>query len=292
MIKSMTGYGRGICNSDEIDFNIDMKSVNNKYLDIQIKMPYYLIYLEEDIKQRIKAKLNRGRVDVFIKDESCATKKELRFDMDLARQTYEALEEMRVKFGLVDSVSLEDILANKEIISYESSELDEDLIRNLVLTCIDEALEGLVEMRSKEGIKLNEDLLENIEILKSLVDQIGQEALKQKDTYRDKLFSRIEELLSSNSELDRDRLELEVAILAEKADINEELVRLNSHIVQFKDGLKSTTPVGKKLDFICQELNREVNTILSKSTEVKIKENAIEAKAIVDKLKEQVQNVE
>lgn len=293
MIKSMTGYGRGNFSNEVISINADIKTVNNKYLDIQVRMPVYLMFLEETIKSIIKASISRGRVDVFIKDEKTSeSKSDVVIDEETALTTKEKVQQLMDILELDHELRLEHLLLNNEIIEFKPKELDSDLVKEAVSEAVNQAIDSLIEMRLREGEALYSDLYSNISKIEEKVSKIESRAPYVVEEYREKLKEKTESLLSSIGEYEIEKLNSEVVFYAERSDINEEIVRLKSHIDQFKQNLSSDGAVGRKLDFITQELNREINTISAKSSDVEITEDVIDVKVGIDKLKEQIQNIE
>ncbi len=293
MLKSMTGYGRGNFSNEVISINADIKTVNNKYLDIQIRMPVYLMFLEETIKSIIKTRIARGRVDVYIKDEKTyESKSDVIIDEDTALTTKEKMQHLMKILELNHELRLEHLLLNNEIIEFKPKELDSDLVKQAVSEAVNEAVNSLIDMREREGEALYNDLLNNISKIEEKVLKIESRAPYVIEEYREKLKEKTESLLNSLGEYEIEKLNSEVVFYAERSDINEEIVRLKSHIYQFKQNLNSECAVGRKLDFITQELNREINTISAKSSDVEITDDVIDVKVGIDKLKEQIQNIE
>lgn len=293
MIKSMTGYGRGSASNEIIGINADIKSVNNKYLDIQVKMPVYLMFLDKKIKNIIKNKISRGRVDVYIKDEKTSeSKSDVVVDKDIAKLMKDNLEMLMDHLGLEHKLKLEHILLNNEIIEFKPKELDLDLVEEVVCNAVSQAVDALYNMRLREGEALYIDLAENISYIEEKVNNIEKRAPFVIEEYREKLSEKVHTLVEDLGEYEFEKLNSEVVFFAERSDINEELVRLKSHIAQFRENLETSSAIGRKLDFITQELNREINTISAKSSDVCITEDVIDVKVGIDKLKEQIQNIE
>lgn len=293
MIKSMTGYGRGSASNEIIGINADIKSVNNKYLDIQVKMPVYLMFLDEKIKNIIKNKISRGRVDVYIKDEKTSeSKSDVVVDKDIAKLMKDNLEMLMDHLGLEHKLKLEHILLNNEIIEFKPKELDLDLVEEVVCNAVSQAVDALYNMRLREGEALYIDLAENISYIEEKVNNIEKRAPFVIEEYREKLSEKVHTLVEDLGEYEFEKLNSEVVFFAERSDINEELVRLKSHIAQFRENLETSSAIGRKLDFITQELNREINTISAKTSDVCITEDVIDVKVGIDKLKEQIQNIE
>lgn len=293
MIRSMTGYGKYQHIDEELSFDIEMKSVNSRYLDINIKMPNHLNYLEDKIKKIIKEHISRGRVDIFIRTQRKGIlSSNISINLDIAKEMKDKLSNISEYIGIENKVSLSDILKNEDVLMYEPKEIDEDKMFEVIKISLLNVLSNLDFMRREEGKALYDDLYLNIQKLRKIKNKISEYSTHVAGEQKKRLTENIEKLLDKRVEIDSDRIAVEVAFWADKADINEELIRLNSHFEQFENNLKSDIPVGKKLDFISQEMLRETNTIGSKSSKIEITENVIEAKSIIEKIKEQVQNVE
>lgn len=293
MLKSMTGFGRGE-NQDGIhNFNVEIKTVNHRYNDIVVRMPKHLNYLEENIKSLIKEKISRGRVEVYVGleyiDESNLN---IVVDMPLARAYKSELDRIINELNIRDEVKLSHMLALPEIIKKERKEIEEDIVWECLKISLETALDNLIDMRIKEGLMLKKDM-------ESKISKIGENLIEIENRsplvvieYKEKLKARIDELLDGDLDIDEDRLNSEIAFFADKADINEEIVRLKSHSNQFLNSLNENEPVGRKLDFILQEMNREINTIGSKSEDLIISNCVVNIKSELEKIREQVQNVE
>lgn len=293
MLKSMTGYGKGQCESELYRIKVEIKSVNHRYLDINVKLPRYLIYLEESIKKTIKDYLNRGKVDVFINFEFInVSSVDVKVDLPLARSFKAALEELKEELQIEDSIRLSNLLSVSDILRTEKRDLDDDLVWDTLNTSLKDALEQISEMRIFEGDQLKEDMLTKLDSIESIILSVEERSPLVVDEYRTKLNDRINNLLEDKSLIDPDRLAMEVAIYADKSSIDEEITRLRSHISQFKEILTQDGGVGRKLDFLIQEFNREVNTIGSKSSDSKLVSFVVELKSEVEKIREQVQNIE
>lgn len=293
MIRSMTGYGRGEAASDLYKFKVEIKAVNHRYNDILIKMPRHIFYLEESIKKIIKEKISRGKVDVFINleyiNESAV---DVKIDIPLAKSYKIALDNLKIELQLEDTIRLNNILSMSEVVRTERKELDEDSIWKLLREAVDMALSNIMTMRTDEGQELKRDLEIKINNVEDLALQIGERAPLVAIEYKEKLRDRINNLLEDNIELDEERLANEVAVFADKSSIDEELVRLGSHIKQFRNIIEKEDTVGRKLDFLIQEFNREINTIGSKANDITITNMVVDLKAELEKIREQVQNIE
>lgn len=292
MIKSMTGYGRDSYIDEQLNLDIEMKSVNSRYLDLSIRMPNQLNFLEDTIRKTIKNKISRGRVDLFIRTSKRSIgKSNIKVDLAAAKEMYIKLEEIIDFTGVDDKVQLRDILKNEDVLIYEASELDEEYLNTNVINTIISTLDILDKMRIKEGENLKIDLIKLLEKLEENTKQIESLSIDITTEYKEKIENSITKLLDKHP-LDEDRLANEIVFYADRADITEEITRLKSHFKQFRSSLETSQPIGKKLDFITQEMLRETNTIGSKSNKQKITEIVIEQKTIIEKIKEQVQNIE
>ncbi|MFT8347838.1 YicC/YloC family endoribonuclease [Clostridium saccharoperbutylacetonicum] len=293
MIKSMTSFGRAQ-NEDELNscFSIEMKSVNHRYLDINIRMPRNMLSLEEKIRNIISKRLNRGKVDVFINYKNYGNETgKINLNMNLAKEYYECLKQIKNELNIIEDISVSTIAKFPEVITLEEPQEDLDIIFNKISPLIESALNLMEEMRIREGEKLKDDVLLKVNTIEDLVEEIEKVADNVPKAYKKKLEERLSELLSG-VDLDESRIALEVAVLADKAAIDEEITRLRSHLSQMKSTLDLNESVGRKLDFIIQEMNREANTIASKSTDISMTNKIIEVKNIIEKIREQVQNIE
>lgn len=293
MIKSMTGFGKTHFLNEELNFDLEVKTVNSRFLDINIRMPYQLNFLEDKINKLIKQYINRGRVDIFIRSKNKAIgNTAIKVDLDLAKDMGEKLQEIAKQADISkDKISLNDILRNEDVLVFEPEELDDDFLEKIVLGQLEEVLKELVDMRTEEGKNLHKDLSSNLNDLKENLDKVKELAKDIKQEIKDKLYKSINENIDSKL-VDEDRLAVEIVYYADKQDINEEITRLYSHIDQFNKHLEADGPIGKKLDFISQEMLRETNTIASKSQKLDLINITIEMKTIIEKIKEQVQNIE
>ncbi|SFC72254.1 YicC/YloC family endoribonuclease [Clostridium uliginosum] len=293
MIRSMTSFGRAQSQEGkEICFSIEMKSVNHRYLDVNIRMPKAMLSLEEKIRRVINNTLSRGKVDVFINYKSYSKgNAEPVLNSELAKQYYNCLKEIQEQLNLVDDITTTKISKLPEVITLVEKEENLDEILNEVLPLIQTSLNSMDDMRIKEGEKLKSDILIKLNGIETYVKQIEEIANDIPENYRQKLRERLKELLTG-VELDETRIAQEVAILCDKAAVDEEVVRLRSHLSQVRHTLELEEPVGRKLDFIIQEMNREANTIGSKSTNIEMTNKVINIKDIIEKIREQVQNIE
>ena len=288
----MTGYGRETAESESWKVTVEIKSVNNRFLDVSVKMPKQYNPLEELIKKEISAVLSRGHVDAYITVEEIGeAKQSVAVDKDLALDYCRAMRELSDITGIPYQMTLKDVASYYGVLTAQKEESDLDELWNTMSDAIKGALKQLFEMRVIEGEKLAADILARIDILAMIREKILVRSPLVLNDYREKLTRRIEEVLGE-IEIDHDKILNEVAFFADKADIAEELTRLLSHFDQFKSNLAKDEPVGRKLDFILQEMNREVNTIGSKANDTEISHLVIEAKGELEKIREQVQNFE
>ncbi len=293
LIKSMTGYGKGESSNDLYKFKVEIKAVNHRYNDIIIKMPRHISYLEETIKKIIKDKISRGKVDVYINleyiNESAV---DVKVDIPLAKSYMKSLLDLTRELELDDNIRLNNILSISEVIRTERKELDEDLIWGVLKIALNDALDNILNMRLAEGLELKNDILVKLSNIEYLVNQIEQRSPYVVQDYKERLRERISSLLDDNIVLDEERLTNEVVFFADKSSIDEELVRLASHIKQFRSILDEDESIGRKLDFLIQEFNREINTIGSKANDITITKFVVDLKAELEKIREQIQNIE
>ena len=290
MIKSMTGYGQGNVTGETFKVTVDMRSVNNRNLDIHWRAPQELTALEIPLKKQVQAAVSRGRIDINISFTQMADSA-YELNRPLIRGYLDALKTMREEFGLAGDVSLESIARLPNVLQAAGKNQLSDEVVQGIETALTQALTALVAMRAVEGHELQKELLARIARIEDNLKVIESNAAEITTAYRDKLQKRLAELLE-NISVDETRLAQEVAYLAERADVSEEIARLHSHIVQLRELLGGDGEIGKKLDFLLQETNREANTILSKASELTICDAAIDIKTEVEKLREQANNVE
>lgn len=292
MANSMTGFGRSNLFVDGREMTVELKSVNHRYLDLSFRMPRHISFLEDDIRRFLSDNLTRGHVDVYItyvNRRSDARK--IDFDPALVEAYLSAASECSEKFGLRNDLTVSSALRFPDVLTVSEADEDADAVRSLLIDTLSGACSELVKMRSIEGERLCRDLLMRLVTVLSIRNKIALRAPGVVEDYRLKLTERISALLSNN-DVDPARLAAEVAIFADKANIDEELVRLNSHVEAAKELLTNGTAVGRKMDFIVQEMNREFNTIGSKANDKDITSLVIEGKAEIEKIREQVQNLE
>ncbi len=292
-IVSMTGFGKGESSNERYKFILELKTVNNRYNDIHIRMPRHVRFLEENIRKLIKGYINRGRVDVSVNMEVVeGTDIEVRPNVDLALKYKSAVKELSKVLKKEEELDLKDYINFNEIIEIKNEDIDEEKTWECLSKALNEGLENLNNMRLLEGRELSQDMINNIEKITEVLLEITSGSENVVEEYKEKLEKRIKEILADEYNIDENRLYNEIAIYADKVDINEEIIRLESHIKQLKQTLKKGGTVGRKLDFILQEANREINTIGSKTQDLNITKNIIEVKNLIEKIREQAQNIE
>ncbi len=288
----MTGFGRGKYEKDGRFYTLEIKSVNHKYNDISIRMPRFLNGFEDKIRKRIAENISRGKVDVFVNFENYSSQgNQIHFNIELAKEYVKGLENLAKQTGIEYDIKLMDLAKMPEILKVEEEE-NEELIGTELLIALEEALQNFVEMRQYEGQKLAEDMKKRIVLIEEKIQEIEKFSSTLVNEYMEKLEARVKELMKPQM-VDENRLAQEIVIFSDKSSIEEELTRLHSHIQQFQDFLeRGISPIGKKMDFLIQEMNREVNTIGSKANCLEITNCVIELKTEIENIREQVQNIE
>jgi len=288
----MTGFGRAQAEQDGRKVTLELKTVNHRFLDLNIRIPRALGFAEEAVRKGIKEKLSRGHVDVFISYSAVASDaKTARADIGLMRSYLHAARQAAREVGVEDDIALSHLIRIPDIILIEEAAEDEDRLTNIVREALSLALESLDEMRLREGAELKASLLACLDELQGILADIESRKGLVPAEYAEKLRQRISEL-TAGTDIDEARFTTEVALMADRSDISEETVRLATHISQFRNTMMGEGAVGRKLDFIVQEMNRELNTIGSKSGDMTITNAVIAGKSVVEKIREQVQNIE
>ena len=291
-VRSMTGYGRGEHIAEERKFTVEMKSVNHRYNDMSIKLPRSLASLEDKIKKRIMRDVFRGKTDVYISFETfSAADVEVKLNETLAAAYIEKLNLLEEKFGLESGSKLGLVAKFPDIITVEKAQQEEAVIWDALSPALDEAVEKFVAMRTVEGENLKKDILLKGEKIKTLVAEVKERSPLVVVEYQEKLMNRLKDLMGG-VDVDPQRIATEVAVFADRGCVDEEVTRLESHLVQLKDILEGGGQVGRKLDFLVQEMNRESNTIASKANDIQIVKATIELKSEIEKIREQIQNLE
>lgn len=292
MLKSMTGFGRAKYEENSREYIIDIKSVNNRYSDISIKMPRSISFLEEKVKQKITNSISRGKVEVFITFNNYSEKgKNIRINSELAKRYINEIKQLSEDTDINQQINIQEILKLPDVLNIQLDQESEEAIWMELEKALSEAITNFIAMREKEGNKIKEDLENRILLIEKNVKEITQISTGLVQEYIVKLEKRINEILKNNV-VDESRIAQEVVIYSDKCSIEEELTRLKSHIIQFRDLLNSNSANGKKIDFLIQEMNRETNTIGSKANNLQITNYVIEIKTELENIREQIQNVE
>lgn len=292
MVKSMTGYGRAKQTLNGRDITVEVRSVNNRYLDCTVKMPRAYIFAEDAIKGCVQKAISRGKVDVFITIESNGAEETVVTVNDaLARSYYDALSHLKETFSLEGEISAMSLAKFPDVLTVTKAEEDLESMAADLCAVTEAALEAYNAMRTVEGEKLAQDVASRVDTIEQVVTKVEERSPQTVAAYREKLYARMQEVLQSAT-VDENRLLTEAAIFADKTAVDEETVRLRSHIAQLRTMLQSSEPVGRKLDFLIQEVNRECNTIGSKCNDLSIAQDVVNMKAEVEKIREQVQNIE
>lgn len=292
MIKSMTGFGRCEITEGNRKFTVEMKSVNHRYLDVSVKMPKKLNFFENSIRSELKNYVQRGKIDLFITYEDFSESNVcIKYNKEVAAEYLGYLKSMSEDFGIDDDIRVSTLSRYPEVFSMEEQNIDEEEIWNMLERAIRGAAEGFTNTRIKEGQNLADDLIAKLNGMLEHVKYIEERSPHVVEEYRKKLMEKVQELLS-DAAVDESRLLMEVTIFADKVCVDEELVRLRSHIETMKQSLIEGGSIGRKLDFIAQEMNREANTILSKANDLEISNHGIDLKTEIEKVREQIQNIE
>lgn len=292
MIKSMTGFGRCEITENDRKYTVEMKSVNHRYLDVNIKMPKKLNFFESAIRAELKNYISRGKVDVFITYEDFTENNTtIRYNKEVATEYLKYLKEMATDFQLDNDIRVSTLSRYPEVFTMEEQTMDEEELWKGLQKAIKGAAESFVKTRIAEGENLRDDLIQKLDNMLGMVDFISERSPQIISEYREKLLNKIQDLLGA-VQVDENRLLTEVTIFADKVCVDEEIVRLRSHIETTKKTLLEGGSIGRKLDFIAQEMNREANTTLSKSNDLEISNVAIELKTEIEKVREQIQNIE
>ncbi len=292
MIKSMTGYGGAKGSAEGLSVSIELKSVNNRYLDVSVKLPRTMLFAEEPIKAAVGRHISRGKVDVFVTvDQSSSDDMEVRVNEPLLKGYIEALSSAAEKFGLQNDMTVMSLCRLPDVLSTDRREIDSSALMTGITEILERALTEYDAMRLREGEKLRDDVLARLETISRLTGVVEENAPKTVAEYRARLEQKLQEVLAT-ANIDESRVLTEAAIFADKIAVDEETVRLRSHISQLRGLTNGESPAGRKMDFLIQELNREANTIGSKCQNADIAHVVVELKAEIEKIREQIQNVE
>jgi len=288
----MTGYGRGEAEGFGFRFLVELRSVNHRYSEIAVRLPKQYNLFEDQIRQRIQSTISRGRIDVYVTVENYETgKRKVVIDKELAFAYYNSLRELVQEFGFRDDLGVSILTRMPDIFTVEEETVPAEELWTVLEQALTQALDGLVLMRQAEGAKLQADLLQRADVILKRVADIERRAPLVVAEYREKLLKRITEMLGG-VEVDQVRIAQEVALFADKSNVTEEIIRLYSHLAHFKDALTLSEPIGRKLDFMVQEMNREINTVGSKTGDIGIANQVVEVKSELEKIREQIQNIE
>ena len=291
MIKSMTGYGKSSQSINSREYQVEIKTVNHKYIDTNIRMPRIISYLEEDIRKLVSSKIKRGKVDIGITFENYSKDgNDVRINTELAKMYIQNLKSLAEEENISANIEVTEITRLPDVLTIKSN-LDENQIKTELLQTVEEAIDQLINMRKNEGRRISEDILTKIAQIEEKTEEIFALSTRLIDEYVVKLEARIKELLKTE-ELDKSRLMQEVVIYADKCSVEEEITRLRSHIMQLRNLINEDEPTGKKMDFLIQEMNRETNTIGSKANNLETTNRVVDMKTILEDIREQIQNIE
>lgn len=288
----MTGYGRNESVLEGKKITCEIKSVNHRYSDYSVKVPRYYGFMEDRVRKFVSNYISRGKVDIYISIENFGnTDREILLNEGIAKTYIDALCQLRDSFGLKDDISVMSVARYSEIFKTQKIEEDEEELWNVVVEVMKPAVEQFVSMREREGERILHDLSNRVEFMRSLAKKVEERSPKIVDEYKNRLYTKIKEVLEDRT-IDESRILTEVAIFADKVAVNEEIVRLESHFNEFYEIVNKNEPAGRKLDFLIQEINREINTTGSKANDIEIAKIVVELKGETEKLREQIQNVE
>lgn len=292
MIKSMTGFGRGHKVLNGRDITVEIRSVNHRYYEFSSRLPRSLNYVEERLKSLLQGRISRGKVEVSVLLNNVeAADEKITINRDVVREYIEALRSVKGEFGLTDDLALSNVLRIPDAFTVVKTETDEEQLWEDIKSTAEEALEHFISMRENEGARMKQDVLSRLAKIEEWVGVVETRSPQVVEDYRKRLYDKMCEVLSS-SNIDENRILLEAGIFSEKTAVDEETVRLRSHIAQFRSMLESGEPVGRKLDFLVQEMNRETNTIGSKVQEIEVTRIVVDQKSEIEKIREQIQNIE
>ena len=291
MIKSMTGYGKSSLSINLREYQVEIRTVNHKYIDTNIKMPRIISYLEDDIRKMISSKIKRGKIDISINFENYSKEgNDVRINTELAKMYIQNLKKLAEEENISSNIEVTDITRLPDVLVIKSN-IDENKIKEELLQAVDEATNQVIRMRENEGKKISEDIKSKISLIEGKIQEIFGLSTGLIEEYVVKLEARIKELLKTE-ELDKSRLMQEVVIYADKCSVEEEITRMKSHILQLRNLIETNEPTGKKMDFLIQEMNRETNTIGSKANNLEITNRVVDIKTILEDIREQIQNIE
>ena len=290
-MKSMTGYGKSSLSINSREYQTEIRTINHKYIDVNIRIPKVISYLEDDIRRLVNSKIKRGKIDISITFDNYSEEgHDIKINYELAKMYISNLKKLADEEKISSNIEVTEISKMPDVLTIKSN-IDEEKIRSELLSVVDEALKQVTSMREKEGEKITEDILNKILQVKTRIQEIFALSTGLIEEYVVKLESRMKELLKTE-DIDKSRLMQEIVIYADKCSVEEEVTRMQSHISQFIDLIKINEPIGKKLDFLLQEMNRETNTIGSKANNLEITNRVVDIKTILEDIREQIQNIE
>jgi len=293
MIKSMTGYGRAEKEQGGTRALVEIKAVNHRYAEVVVRLPRELMRYEDAMKKAVLERVSRGRIDVFLTVEKLTSAaRTVRIDEELAMRMKQAADALAERLGLNETLTVSDLLRHDGVLSVEEEPEDEQQLESFLIECTVEAVDSLIEMRRREGERLQAEFALRLGKLSEIRELVAARSPQVAAEYRERLQKRLAEALEGKGIADEARLLTEVALFVDRSSIDEELVRLSSHLAQFEEILLLSEPVGRKLDFLVQEMNREVNTIGSKANDLQVASAVVEAKSVLEQIREQIQNVE
>lgn len=292
MIKSMTGFGRGHQILNGRDITVEIRSVNHRYYEFSSRLPRSLGYVEEKLKSLLQGRISRGKVEVSVLLSNVeAADEKITINREIVKEYIDALRSVKEEFGLTDDLSLSNILRIPDAFTVVKTETDEEQLWEDIRVTAEEALEHFISMRENEGARMKQDILSRLDKIEEWVGVVETRSPQVVEDYRKRLYDKMCEVLSTTN-IDEGRILLEAGIFSEKTAVDEETVRLRSHIAQFRSMLESGEPVGRKLDFLVQEMNRETNTIGSKVQDIEVTRIVVDQKSEIEKIREQIQNIE
>jgi uncharacterized protein (TIGR00255 family) len=291
-LKSMTGYGKGEARQDDITVTVEIKTVNHRYADISVKLPRTFLSLENGVRKQVAAVVGRGKVDVYVNYELASEAQVVpKLNNELAVAYHKLFVELAGNLNLQDRISIDHIINQRDVVRVEEAEIDESTLESCLRSATAVALESLLAMRATEGEETRKDIDERLNVTETILAQIEQRAPQVPAEWQERLTERLERL-QQNVEWDPQRVAQEIAVYTDRCDISEEITRFKSHLVQFRGMLDDQEPVGRRMDFLVQELNREVNTMGSKSNDAELTTAVVTLKSELEKIREQVQNIE
>ena len=292
MINSMTGYGKGEARQDDITVTVEIKTVNHRYADISVKLPRTFLSLENGVRKQVAAVVGRGKVDVYVNYELASEAQAVpKLNNELAEAYHKLFVGLAGKLNLQDRISIDHIINQRDVVQVEEAEIDEATLETCLRSATAGALESLLAMRTAEGEETRKDIEDRLNVTETILAQIEQRAPQVPAEWQERLTERLERL-QQNVEWDPQRVAQEIAVFTDRCDISEEITRFKSHLVQFRGMLDDSEPVGRRMDFLVQELNREVNTMGSKSNDAELTTAVVTLKSELEKIREQVQNIE